>query len=444
MTIGFKAFQTFIVGAILSLTGSALAATGVVSGNFKIWNKNGSFCDSALQDCTGAAYSKSQFDNIQPYRNGRVEVWRGSTVIGQGQSDGSGNFSVTWTSGSLTNAFVRFFAQDKDNHFFIADTNGLRMNTNTPTFTLTAGTTAGSPQNVGSYADAGSSAAATWYNNLYWGAALEWTNAFSLSGALAASYNGVEVRGVAATMNNFLGSCPTSCATGVSKRVQIDSVGSAFSPQGRIMHESGHVANYLLKPYHGTPGTNAYCWDTADSTSPVPPATSCSWSRNSPEWGVAAFEEALATFSADNTLWYPNAVDPTSCTTQGRCSNTSTNRIEETHYAYDTNSCDVTDATPESRWPISGQRLLWDIYDDHDDADGDTVAEGAGAFWHMYANMTTYATGVADHAIDEPWSSTSYTTVTKWDGRGMSDYAVHYGTNYTSVGTLSVDNCSPY
>jgi len=40
--------------------------------------------------------------------------------------------------------------------------------------------------------------------------------------------------------------------------------------------------------------------------------------------------------------------------------------------------------------------------------------------------MLSYPAGIADEAIDEPWSSTSYTTVTKWDGRGMSDYVDHY------------------
>jgi len=435
-----KVVLSILFSSVVGLAAAeASAASGVVSGHFEIYNLNGNYCDPAVQDCTGATYLKSEFDTFRPFRNARVEVWQGNSVVGQGSSDVNGDFKVSWSSGSLANARVRFFAQDKDNRFVIGDTNGARMNNNTGTFTLVSGTTSGSPQNVGSWTG-GSSGSPEWWTQLYWAAELEWRNAFNLVGILQTAYTNVEIRGVATSMPGFLGDCSTSCANGASKRIQIDSDSSSRKPQARMMHEAGHVANYLLKPFHY--GFTNYCWDSSGATT-APDGGTCGWSRTGPEWAAAAFEEGFATFSGDNTLWFPNAVAPTSCNSTGRCTLTSSNKLEETHFPFSTNNCDTSVDTPENRYPMSTMRLLWDIYDSTNDADGDTMAEGTGAFWHMYANMANYASGVSNHQIDECWSNTNFNVVDTRDGRSTSDYVFHYTNNYVDVGLLSTSNCSP-
>ena len=434
---------SIVVLLSLSLGRVANGATGVVSGSFALWNKNGNYCDPGVHDCTGTSYPKTDFDKQVPFKDARVEVWQGTKAIGIGSSNASGNFTVSWTSSVLTNAWVRIFAQNKDNRWFIGDTAGLRQNTNTPTFTLTAGTTSANPQPVGSYVDATSNTGAPWYDNVYWAAWLQWNNSFAYVGSLVTNYTNIEVRGVASAIPSFLGTCKSSCADGSSKRLQLDSTVSAFSPQGRILHESGHIVQYLMKPFHGD--ALNYCWDQNGSTSPVPPATTCPWStgEKAPEWAYAAFLEGYATFIGDTTLWWPNAVEPTSCLSQFTCPVTDDTRIEKSDFPYSKFMCDTSAATPEIRWPMSTMRTLWDIYDDHNDADGDTVVEGWGNYSRFFTNLQNYPAGVADHQLDEPWSNTSYNVIDDSDGKGCYDYVYWYTLSYLNVDILWNDNCSP-
>ena len=143
--------------SLFLVTAGAQAATGVISGNYKFHNLNGNYCDPGVQNCTGATYLKSTFDTLQPLKNARVELWQGNGAIGQGTTDSTGNFKVSWTSSNLNDAWIRFFAQHKDNRFVIGDTDGLRMNVNSSTITLQSGTTSANPQPVGNWTS-GSSA----------------------------------------------------------------------------------------------------------------------------------------------------------------------------------------------------------------------------------------------------------------------------------------------
>jgi hypothetical protein len=86
---------------------------------------------------------------------------------------------------------------------------------------------------------------------------------------------------------------------------------------------------------------------------------------------------------------------------------------------------------------------LWDIYDDHNDADSETLAEGDTAYWHLFANMQNFPAGVANRDIDEPWSNTNYDTIDNYDGRGMNDYVYWYGINYVDPFPIAIDNCNP-
>jgi hypothetical protein len=219
----------YLTACVLALLGmvvaesEAFAFTGYVSGNYSIWNKNGNFCDSAAQDCTGSYYPKASSDTWQPFLNAHAEVWQGANVIGQGSTDGAGHFVMSWTSSDLTTqAYVRWFTQQKDGRFTVENTAGQRVNNGSGTFTLVNGTTSGSPQNVGSWFS-GSSANPDPSTNVYWALELEWRTTFNLVGALQTAFTNVEVRGFADNQPSFLGTCTTSCAQGSTKRIQFDS-----------------------------------------------------------------------------------------------------------------------------------------------------------------------------------------------------------------------------
>lgn len=432
-----------VLMALVTIAGAATAsaASGFISGRMRTWNQNGNYCDAGVQTCTGARYRVADYDVPQVLRNAVVEVWQGSGAIGVGQTDINGDYVVPWSSSSLTNVWVRVFAQHANGAFVINNTTGLRMNNNTPTFTVINGTTAGSPQAIGTFTG-GTSASPNWWGNLYWAAEREYRTSINLVGALQTTYNNVEIRGIQQNIPAFLGNCPTSCAVGPQKRIQIDSLVSALSPQARMMHEAGHIASYLLNPYTAM-GNTKYCWDQLGATTPTPPATSCTWSMNTPEWAAASFEEAFATFFGDVVLWQVNATVPTSCLSNINCAVNANTRIEQTNWAVNPNTCSVTAANPESRWPLSAERMLWDVYDTVADAPYDTLGEGAGNFWRLFANMTQYGVGINDHDIDEPWQDAARTIIDDRDGRRAADYIWWYA-NYVSYPVLldtQASNC---
>lgn len=73
----------------------------------------------------------------------------------------------------------------------------------------------------------------------------------------------------------------------------------------------------------------------------------------------------------------------------------------------------------------------------------DTVAEGINGYWHLYGNMASFPSGVADHQIDEPWSNTNYNVIDNYDGRSAEDYVFWYNQTFLNVSVLRADNCSP-
>jgi hypothetical protein len=113
------------------------------------------------------------------------------------------------------------------------------------------------------------------------------------------------------------GTCNSSCASGPLGRVQLDGA-AAYRPEARIMHELGHIATYKSQAYTYV-GLGAYCWDFSS-------AVECGWAHEEAEWGVAAFEEAMATFAGSSALYPPSIGSPTSCPpTTASCSTTAWN-----------------------------------------------------------------------------------------------------------------------
>jgi hypothetical protein len=82
------------------------------------------------------------------------------------------------------------------------------------------------------------------------------------------------------------------------------------------------------------------------------------------------------------------------------------------------------------------------VFDNHNDADGDSYSANQGDFWKHLHNLAWYPEGTETNQIDEPWNPTR-TAVTELDGRGSTSYAANYAANVVNISLLRVDNCSP-
>jgi len=428
--------------ATVGLAGSAHAVTGYVTGKWEFWNTNGNYCPSA-NTCTGARYPQSNFDKRLPVSNGSVWIVdTGGALLGNGGTDDAGNYTVSWSRSTFPAQIrVLIFPFHKNSRFFFANTAGQWINNTTSNLNTAASSSAGSPQNVGTWF-VGSSAASDPFYNAYWAAEWQWRNVMNLVGVLQSNFTNVEVRGFANTIAGYTGTpgtCNSSCAVGSTKRVQLD-VNAGFSPQARAMHELGHIATYVTHAWQV--GTD-YTW--APPGQPAGPAT---WCQNCPEWGSASFEEAFATHYGSIAFWWDNATTPTTCLSSIHCYNAARTapaadtNIEASSYPFSTNNCGTTAANPESRWPLSAMRFFWDVFDNHNDADGDWYSANNGDFWKHLHNLAWYPEGTGFDQIEEPWNAAK-TSLSEPDGRGSVSYSDNYGSNVTSVNLLRVDNCSP-
>jgi hypothetical protein len=414
--------------------GSAHAVTGWISGSVQLWNKNGDYCPTT-NSCVGSRYPQSQFNTWQPLSNAFVNIYDAAgNFIGQGGTSNTGTFTATWTASVMPAQIrVRFFPYQKEGRFFFAQTDGLLYNWFTGLITTTA-SSAASPQSIGA-SFLGSSAAPDAFANAYWAGEREWRDVFNLVGVLQAGYTNVQIRGFADSIAGYLESCPTSCAFGPSKQVQLDA-NAGFSPQARVMHEMGHIATYVT---HNWMLTGNYNWPNTTGSS--------GWSQTSAEWGDAGFEEAFATHYGSIAFWGDNAATPTTCLSSATCYTAAGapfagTDIEASSFPFATNNCSTVATNPESRWPLSHMRFFWDVFDNHNDADGDAYSANQGDFWKHLHNLAWYPEGTEVNQINEPWNP-ARTAVTEPDGRGSTSYAANYAANVVNISLLRIDNCSP-
>jgi hypothetical protein len=433
---GYLTSLLFAIVAFFAVEGSASAYFGFVQGSFYNWNQNGNYCPTGAT-CTGSRYFQSTYNAWEPVRNILVNVYRASdnAFIGQGVTNDIGDYTVYWYSASpTTSAYVDFYAWQSSSRFVLSDTFG-PYHSFTSAHTVANNTTT---QMGVSYK--GTTASPDLYWNTYWAAERVWRETFNYVGVLQDGMTNVDIRGFNDNMPSFIGSCPSSCASSSPLRVQLDGkTGTGLSPQGRMMHELGHIASDVEQAAFKV--VKNYCWP---DTAPVPPATSCTWAPTTKEWGTDAFEEAFATLGANVTLWDGSATNPTSCISSGTCfsfgSPKSGTNIEASSFPHTTNNC----VTNEGRWPLSHMRFMWDVYDWHNDADGDTIQEGSDCFWCLFTNLHGYAAGTGSDQVNEPWYDSTLTTIDNYDGRGSISYGDNYYTSFSKyLGTLRADNCYP-
>lgn len=169
---------TFVLTVLVS--SEAAAASGFLKGIFKVWNQNGNYCNSSVQDCTGSYYPISLYDTAQPYANSYIEVFQGSNLIGFSSTADNGWFVVGWNSSDVvTPVRIRAYALQKDSRFFVGDTSGNLWFNASGAITLVPNTTIASPQNTGTWT-IGSSASPAWYANVFWAEELQYRSNWSL------------------------------------------------------------------------------------------------------------------------------------------------------------------------------------------------------------------------------------------------------------------------
>jgi hypothetical protein len=371
---------------LLTFEQAAHAASGTIVGAAFSRNMNGNYCPST-NTCTGARYLQADYDWWQPISNAYVNVYDTSwNYLGQGVTDDNGQFSVPWAATPKpAQVYIKVFAWHRESRFYFTDTNGAAYGGYT-LVTLAAGATTNIYNRYW-----GTSASPDKYFNAYWAAELQWRRVMNYVGRLQTQFSNVEVRGFANSMPTFLGTCNSSCAAGEQKRVQLDA-SAALKPQARAMHELGHVAEYVTKPWSRTIDY------TQDGVA--------GWSQDSPEFGHTSFQEAWATHYGSIAFWYPSADTPTTCNTVDHCYTTpsvppsvplgSTN-IEATSYPYVVNNCST--ALGEKRWALSQMRYFWDVYDTHNDCDGDTYTASGADFWRHLSNTYYYPDGNGPNQI---------------------------------------------
>jgi hypothetical protein len=205
--------------------------------------------------------------------------------------------------------------------------------------------------------------------------------------------------------------CPTSCSDGHS--VTIDSAGSAFTPQGRIMHEFGHVASHLSNEFQA-------CADySRDGDS--------GWNLMTAEYACASFEEGLATFFGDTAIyWYQNP-QPFTCLSSSYCTGFD---VEASTGA---GSCTAS----ERRWALTVDRYLRDLYDSTNEASDSNSASYATFF----DTLERFPSGQGEGEDTEPFF---LVFLDDPDGRSARDFRRHFeALTGTSTQTNFTANCSP-
>jgi hypothetical protein len=191
-----------LVTSLFTMEGAARAATGWVSGKFSFWNKNGNYCPSG-NGCVGSRYTQTSYDNLLPISNAHAYVKDTSgTVLGQGYTDDNGNFTMSWTRSTFPPQ-IQVVIATVHTRFIIANVSGQYLVNWTSPINTSGSSSQASPQPIGAWY-VGSSASPDPYLNTYWAAEHLWRDVLSLVGSATVNFTGVEVRGFADSIADFL------------------------------------------------------------------------------------------------------------------------------------------------------------------------------------------------------------------------------------------------
>lgn len=375
----------------------AAASYGWVSGRLMFYNNQGNYCANDGRSCSGTRYPQSQFNVNMPIRDVKVYVRNsGNQIIGQGITDSSGNFTLFWYNpgwGNITGN-ITWHGEHKDGRFAIRTSSGGTWVWWTSSRTLVNGTTTSFGTQVW-----GNSSSPNSLANLYDGAVRMWRDALDYSNRMRAYFTNVQIRA-------YDSSCPTSCATGSNKRILIDSATSAYRPQGRVLHEMGHIASYVSHPNQRRRVFVDYTRDGVNG-----------WNMRSAEYAGPSFEEGLATFYGDVALYWHWNPEPYSCLSSGPCARTTNNNVETS-----TGTRSVC-AAGEERWALTTVRYLRDVYDS---TSGEWFDDDSEPYYNFFDSVNRFSNGFDNRDKDEPWAQILWITyVDDRDGRSARDFRAH-------------------
>ncbi|MFO7564445.1 MAG: hypothetical protein R6X02_17495 [Enhygromyxa sp.] len=363
------------------------------------------------------------FGSAQPIEQVKVYVRdaNSNTIIGQGITDDVGRFTINWSATPTpAQAHLTWHAEHGHNRFAIRSGSGGTWVMWTPPFTLVPSglVDIGSPQ-------WGNELAPHPITNIYDGGQKGWWDGLWWSSRLRIYFGGVEARFPSSA-------CPTSCASCEFNLIHLDP-GSAFSPQGRVMHELGHIAT--CRAHVGQSR-----WQGAPTDFDCPWCTD-GWGLVQPEWYMAGFEEGLATFLGDVAFYGANAASPTTC-----ISGPSACPMVFSLEASSGDSC--SQLFIERRWPLSTIRALWDVFDTRQDCPPGFACDAISNLYDdMVEALHAFPAGRCEGCVHEGWTCPEIEEpgacwVDEPDGRSIYDYASNWViANDSSIWSALESNC---
>jgi hypothetical protein len=457
-----------VVLAISSLASSALAQnSGYVTGSVNFWQNQGHFCNDTsypfpdpranwpVRDCTDAKFKDDHAQQYRPIRRVLLVLRdANNNTIGATNSGLNGEFTLGWqTSGPLTGASLHMYLSHSQGAGIYPPTgSALVWYAVDYNLSLIPG---GGTLNVG-WRGWGGAGSPEPYSNLYDGLHMA-LDAVWQHDLWFAFIGGTTVR--AFTNNDLNGNptCTTSCAWGPQKLIHIDAFMSTFSayvPQSRIMHELGHLVSWQSTPFQSVPANSGmYSWTSTTNTNET-------WSLNTSEWRHSAYEEGVASFFANISLYGPAAPAPHDCpgAPNTPCA-TGTFNVEASS-GFGTALCPAQAGVNESdRYALTVMRYLWDMYDTTQDTVTANACDGDGmnasyTDIHTWSAHTLFQAhrrpinGVNNHQRDKPFTNTFYNVLEAppslqgRDGRSVFDYRWHFQDAYgVNTRALMCMNC---
>jgi len=375
--------------AMLALAAAtpAYAVSGTVSGRWRFFQNQGNYCDPAVRNCTGAQYLSSEYHTYQPIANSTVYIKDpDGNTIGTGVTSDTGNFTITWsraTTPSFIQAFWHF--EHRDGRFRVRSATGGRYSIWSGQLTpVVNGTLNAGDLNVGT------SSSPSGLANIYDGASRMWYNALNFSSRMRANFTDLEIRA-------YPTECETACARGASNQILMPA-GSEFSPQGRILHEMGHIASYKSKTRSLTHGSYCYPLQEVTNADQCSDGSSNGWSINSSEWRGVALEEGRATFFGDVSIYWNTSPDPRTCLSSSTCG--SNGGLESS----------PTCSGSIGRQALQADRYMWDIYDSVNDGTDTLHAD----YFSFFDTLAALPTG-REWGESESFRASSGSSVDCWD-----------------------------
>jgi hypothetical protein len=402
---------------LLFTAGAAEASSGALKGTLRFVNKNGGFCPTG-ENCVGAAYPQTSYNKLTGIPEVRIQLIRASdgVILGSGNTDSAGKYTITWStfdaSTSDVSAYLKVRWVHYQNRFLfhqLSTTTHKEWEGKTANFTLNHGTTTGAPQLSSGDWNWGTNTIDR-ISNLYWAAYMMWAK-LKTSPRMVSYFTNLDIlafeklKGSTPITDTFCqaSSCarpsmknvdPPSRPNWAEKKLTIVLDGDAatpYKPQSRMMHEMGHIADFVSGPQAGLLRQVGYCY-TPD----------CGWNAWSAEYRPTALGEGIATFLAVAAFYDDAATAAYVCDANGNST-----KLYERHCYPNTGhpgSESIEDRAPgaclapEGRRAINAMRFFWDIYDtpaDGTDATDLDVIDilDSQAVWPCPSYPACYATG---------------------------------------------------